>query len=92
MTNAELLESLGYGLVEDAWSEHGRRTYVHGDDATREYILELAQLLKREGWVRHPSRLRVFHQPKTGHEIEVEPGGSEVDGHFLHYMRGDAPT
>jgi hypothetical protein len=83
------LGSCGYKLVDDAWSEHGRRTYVHNDDATREYILVLAQLLKREGWVRHPRKLRVFLQPKTGHEIEVEPGGSEVDGHFLHHMHGD---
>jgi hypothetical protein len=84
-----LLESYGYKLVEDAWKEHGRRTYVHDDDATREHILGLAQLLDREGWVRHPGKLRVFLQPKTGREIEVEPGGSEVDGHFLHHMRRD---
>jgi hypothetical protein len=31
--------------------------------------------------------LGAFRHPKIGEIIEVEPGGSEVLGHFLHFMK-----
>jgi len=42
----DLLVSQGYRLVEDAWLEFGRRTYIHDDNATRSYITKLAATLR----------------------------------------------
>jgi hypothetical protein len=83
----DLLVAEGYRLVEDAWDEFGRRTYLHEDDANRDYIKGLGRLLQSAGWQSDSRKLRTFHHPGSDHEIELEPGGSEVTGHFLHHMR-----
>jgi hypothetical protein len=83
----ELLVSHGYKLIDDAWDEYGRLTYLHDDDADRAYLKELAQKLGASGWERAKSKLRTFHHPASQYEIELEPGGSETTGHFLHFMR-----
>lgn len=83
----ELLVAEGYKPTDEAWEEFGRRTYVHDDDASRDYIKGLARLLARAGWGSHPQKLRAFRHPVSQQEIELEPGGSGVPGHFLHYMR-----
>jgi hypothetical protein len=87
----ELLLAEGYKLVEDAWKEFGRRTYLHDDDANRDYIKGLARSLQSAGWQIYPRKVRAFHHPGSHHEIELEPGGSEVTGHFLHHMKPQAP-
>jgi hypothetical protein len=81
-----LLIGAGYKLVEDAWNEHGRRTYIHDDDATRSFQKSLITTLSATGWVLEMGKLRSFRHPESGHVIELEPGGSEVNGHFLHHM------
>jgi hypothetical protein len=86
----DLLLSEGYKLVEDAWDEFGRRTYVHEDDADRDYVKRLSRLLQSTGWQTDSRKLRTLHHPSSGDEIELEPGGSEVTGHFLHHMRPSA--
>ena len=43
----ELLVAEGYKLIDDSWESHGRRTYIHDDDATREFIAALAKRLSR---------------------------------------------
>jgi len=83
----ELLVAEGYKLVEDAWDALGRRTYLHDDDADRDYIKGLSRLLQSAGWRADSRKLRTLHHPGSDHEIELEPGGSEVTGHFLHHMR-----
>jgi hypothetical protein len=39
----EALVSEGYKLIEDAWDEFGRRTYVHDDDANRDYLKDTSK-------------------------------------------------
>ena len=73
----ELLVAEGYKLVEDAWKEFGRRTYLHDDDADRDYIKGLARSLQSAGWQRYPRKVRASLHPGFRHEIEVEPGGSD---------------
>jgi hypothetical protein len=85
-----LLISEGYKLSEDAWDEHGRRTYLHDDIATREYFMMLAMTLRRAGWETGTRRLSLFNHRHTGEIIEIEPGGSEPTGHFLHHMKRSA--
>jgi hypothetical protein len=85
----DLLDAEGYRLVEDAWAEFGRRTYLHDDDANRDYVKGLARLLQSAGWQTDSRKLRTFR--RSDHEIELEPGGSEVTGHFLHHMRPKQP-
>jgi hypothetical protein len=86
----DLLVAEGYRLVEDAWDEFGRRTYLHDDDANRDHVKGLARLLKSAGWQTDSRKLRTFRHPGSDHEIT---------GHFLHHMRpkrragrGSAPT
>jgi hypothetical protein len=85
-----LLISEGYKLSEDAWDEHGRRTYLHDDIATREYFMMLAVTLRRAGWETGTRRRSLFNHRHTGEIIEIEPGGSETTGHFLHHMKRSA--
>jgi hypothetical protein len=86
LTN-ELLVAEGYKLVEDAWKDFGRRTYLHDDDADRDYIKALARRPQSAGWQTDTRKLRTFLHPGSNHEIELEPGGSEATGHFLHHMK-----
>lgn len=82
----ELLVGEGYKLVEDAWEEFCRKTYQHDEDCNRPYLQSLSKLLRSAGWQTDFRKLRTFRYPGLQHEIELEPGGSEVTGHFLHYM------
>ena len=82
-----LLVALGYKLVEDAWKEFGRLTYMQDDDADRDHIKNLARALRSSGWRPDARKLRTLHHSVSGDEIELEPGGSEVTGHFLHYVK-----
>jgi hypothetical protein len=78
----ELLIQQGYKLIDDAWTANRRLTY---DDANREFVASLAKVLLSAGWQPHPTTLRAFRHPKIADGIiEVEPGGSETSGHFLH--------
>jgi len=86
MTLHDLLVTHGYRLVEDAWSIEGRVTYIHDDDADRAFIAELAKKLGNVGWKKDPDKLRSLTND-VGKEIEIEPGGSDVSGHFLHYLK-----
>lgn len=83
----ELLAAEGYKLIDDAWKEFGRRTYLHDDDANRDYIKAFGRVLKSVDWQTNSQKVRTFHHPISQHEIELEPAGSEATGHFLHHMR-----
>jgi hypothetical protein len=85
-----LLEAEGYKLVEDAWDEHGRLTFVHDDDADRQQLNRIAHTLQVAGWEKSKTALRTFKHPASGEIVEVEPGGSDTNGHFLHYMSASA--
>jgi hypothetical protein len=82
-----LLRSRGYKLVDDVWLGNGRRTYLHDEDATRDFIVALANDLRTYGWIIHSDVLRAFDHPATGEMIEVEPGGSDTSGHLLHHLK-----
>jgi len=83
----EVLTVQGYKLIDDAWDKFGRRTYQHNDDATRVHIKSLGMMLSGLGWNASSDTLRAFCNRETGELIEVEPGGSETTGHFLHHMK-----
>ena len=83
----DLLVGEEYKLIEDAWEELGRRTYLHEEDASRAYVKGIARALGSAGWQTDPGKLRTFRHSHSQDEIELEPGGAEVTGHFLHHMR-----
>ena len=56
---------------------------------TREFISSLAKVLRSAGWELDPNKLRAFRHPVTGEIIEIEPGGEETSGHFLHFVKSD---
>lgn len=86
MNMHDLLFAQGYRLAEDAWNTEGRMTYIHDDDADRSHIAGLARVLGCVGWRGNRDTLRSFTNV-TGDEIEIEPGGSDTTGHFLHRMK-----
>jgi hypothetical protein len=83
----DILIQQGYKLVDDAWGDNGRKTYSHDNDASGSQIANLKTALGSAGWVRDRNALWVFSQPLTDEIIELEPGGSEVSGHFLHHLK-----
>jgi hypothetical protein len=85
----DLLNQHGYRLIEDSWQGQGRRTYIHDDDATREFIAAFANVLRRGGWETHPNELRAFRHRRSGELLEMEPGGASTSGHFLHHLKPD---
>jgi hypothetical protein len=82
----DLLLLHGYRLVDDACNQDGRRTYVHDSDATRTRFIRLGGVLRPLGWTIDETKLRSFLNSETGEVIEIEPGGAETTGHFVHYM------
>jgi hypothetical protein len=85
-----LLHELGYKLAEDAWEDHGRKTYVNSEDADREFLKDIETTLLPYDWTKDKHRLRRFRCATTGEFLEVEPGGAETSGHFLHHLKPDA--
>lgn len=82
---ADTLTILGYRPEDDSWDADGRRTYSHDDDATRAYLTTLRGILGRQGFERDPNALRTF---RRGDEmIEIEPGGANCNGHYLHHIK-----
>ena len=82
-----LIVAEGYKLVEDAWAKSGRRTYIHDDEASGAQIKILTRVLGNVGWEMHTDQLRSLRHPRSGDLIELEPGGSDTTGHFLHHMK-----
>lgn len=85
-TTHDFLTAQGYKLIDDAWEAHKRMTYLHDDDATRAYLAQLALSLRYDGWQLDRTKLRTFCHRQTSEIIELEPGGSETTGHFLHHI------
>jgi hypothetical protein len=81
---------LGYEPADDSWETDGRRTYIHDGDATRAYLTTLRGVLARRGWQRDAQALRTFRHAVTGEIIEIEPGGADASGHYLHHMKAEA--
>jgi len=77
----------GYKLVEDAWEKNGRRTYMHDDHASGVQMKRLVEILRSAGWEMDSHKLRSFRHIVNGDMIELEPGGSDTTGHFLHHMK-----
>jgi hypothetical protein len=82
-----LILAEGYKLVEDAWEKDGRRTYMHDDDASSIQMKRLIEILRSAGWEMDSDKLRSFRHIVNGDMIELEPGGSDTTGHFLHHMK-----
>jgi hypothetical protein len=83
----DTLMILGYRPEDDSWETDGRRTYSHDDDATRAFLTTLCGILARQGWQCSPHELRTFRHQMTGQVIEIEPGGADCTGHYLHRMK-----
>lgn len=84
-----LLKPFGYRLVEDAWEEHGRKTFLNSEDADYSFMKELESELTKYGFVRHDTLLRAFRHSPTGEVLEIEIGGPETSGHFLHHLKAE---
>jgi hypothetical protein len=84
-----VLKNLGYKLVEDCWTAEGRKTYLHDENADREFLADLKRTLGQYGWKKHKTKLRCFLNDNNGEVLEVEPGGAETSGHFIRYLKSE---
>ena len=84
-----VLYELGYRLAEDAWDSDGRKTYLSDAAADKQFLKDLQATLSQYGWVRDNHLLRCFRCEASGEFIEIEPGGSEVSGSFLHLLKSE---
>jgi hypothetical protein len=84
-----VLYELGYRLTEDAWESHGRKTYLSDENADRQSLKDLQTTLAEYGWLKDEHRLRCFRCAANDEIIEIEPGGGEVSGHLLHYLKSE---
>jgi hypothetical protein len=82
-----LILAAGYKLIEDAWEKNGRRTYIHDDDASGVQMKRLIEILGSAGWEMDSHKLRSFRHIVSDDMIELEPGGSDTTGHFLHQIK-----
>jgi hypothetical protein len=82
-----LITSQGYRLIDNSWDENGRRTYIHDDDVARSHITSVSMVLKSAGWKNDCEKLWCFVHQGCNEIIEIEPGGAETSGHFLHHMK-----
>ena len=83
----DLIVSQRYRLADDAWERNGRRTYLHDENADRSFLEQLRSILLVFEWKADRKRLRTFGHSGSGEGIEIEPGGSDTSGHFLHHMK-----
>ena len=79
------LRAFGYRLTDDTWEAAGRKTYMHDADVTHLYLTNLRQKLFNHGWQLRARE--IFQHKKSGEIIEIEPGGHECTGHYLHLMK-----
>jgi hypothetical protein len=87
MVLEDSLTVLGYRPEDDAWETDGRRTYSHDENATRAYLTTLRGILARQGWHRDTHALRTFRHEASEQVLEIEPGGADCSGHYLHHMK-----
>jgi hypothetical protein len=85
----QMLRQFGYRLVDDAWNDQGRKTFLNSEDADFGFIKELEAALFDYGFKRHQTMLRSFRNDETGEFLEVEIGGPETSGHYLHYFKSE---
>lgn len=93
----DTLTVLGYRPEDDSWETDGCRTFIHDDDATQPFVKFVGDILQRQGW--QWRRFRGLHSPfsnivclrsfahPSGQIIEIEPGGADCQGHYLHHMK-----
>ena len=79
-----LLREFGYRVVEDAWIEQGRKTYINSEDADRAFVKDLERALLALSWKKHATVLRAFQNARNGETLEIEISGPDTSGHFLH--------
>jgi len=82
----KLLVEQGYRLVEDAGAMHGRLTFLHDENADRPFLLALSHSLRYAGWQADDAVPPVYRLPGMRLMIEIEPGGANTSGHYLHLI------
>jgi hypothetical protein len=84
----DTLMILGYRPEDDSWDVEGRRTYIHDDDATRAWLVSLKRIFGRQGWDRDTRDHNLFRH-ENGELIQIEAGGDDCTGHYLHHMKAN---
>jgi hypothetical protein len=85
----QILRQFGYRLVDDGWDAHGRKTFLNSENADYDFMKDLESGLIKCGFSRHDTLLRAFRNGSTGEFIEIEIGGPETSGHFLHCFKSE---
>lgn len=85
----QILMLLKYHPKDDSWDTDGRRTYSSDVNATQARLNRLGRALQSIGWEPMKNRLRMFRDTKSCEIIEIEPGGDDCTGHYLHLMKAE---
>lgn len=85
----DVLQEFGYKLVDDTWTIEGRKTYLNSEDADRVFLKDLEEMLEEDGWKQHQILLRAFRNTSSGEFLEIEVGGPDTSGHFLHHLKSE---
>jgi hypothetical protein len=82
-----ILFALGYRLIDDSRGKDERLTYLHDENADRPLLLALSHSLRYAGWQTDDAVPPVYRMPGTRFMIEIEPGGADTSGHYLHLIK-----
>lgn len=85
----QMLGLLEYRPEDDSWDTDGRRTYSNDSNVTQARLNAVRRALESMGWEVVKNRLRTFRDPKSCEIIEIEPGGDDCTGHYLHLMKAE---
>lgn len=83
----DLILDLGYRLIDDEWEQAGQRTYISDEKFSASEFKKLATVLILTGWERDAEVLWMMRRPISGEIIEIEPGGPDTSGSFLHHIK-----
>jgi hypothetical protein len=86
---SEILVACGYKLVECL--EKARSMHVHSRRRSHASICCGTAQRPHNRWMGGgPQKVKAFRHISDHYEIELEPGGSELSGHFLHYIKAES--
>ena len=59
---------------------------MHDDNPDGPFLLALSHSLQYAGWQADDAVPPVYRLPSAGLMIEIEPGGADTSGHYLHLI------
>lgn len=75
--------------MDESRDDQDRKTFLNSENADYSFMKQLESGLLECGFRRHETSLRAFLNGSTGEFLEIEVGGPETSGHYLHYFQAE---